>query len=293
MSALIQLTLDGSLVLDGHRVSMRVLGNSMVALQGAADRAYLDVRYGTVWKHQRLHFSLREKADFIVGTPYEGSYVIEFLSSAGTAIVERIRAAVRDPYGKAVAGGNDQIFSITHQIEARKGALANKIFAPQEYKKFLETPDDLITRTYGDKSINKEINEMLTYVRNDADALVKLVLKPSENDAAETFEFNRETALAFQKIIKHRQLGNPVLYRGELRELDHGHKRKSNFKGKFINSENDKDVVIHIQSEEDFQRLVPHLGGVAFSIVACPIIEYSSYDQVAGDIQFLDILEDV
>lgn len=292
MSALIQLTLDGSLVHDNHKVSMRVLGQCMVSIQSAADRAYLDVRYGNVWKHQRLHYKNRPETDFLVGDPREGSYVIEFLSAQGRSIVDRIRRAINEPYAKAIAGGDDQVYTISHQIAARKGAIENRILVPQEYQQFLERPDELATRTYGDKSINKEINQMLSPIRKDNDAELKLVLKPSDEDVAETFEFKHETALAFKRVISQRQLGNPVIYHGQLRTLDRGHNQRSNFKGKFINIENDKDIVINIQSYEDFLTLVPYMDGQVFKIVACPIIEYSSFDQVAGDIQFIEIYRD-
>lgn len=290
MTALIQLTLDGSLVHEGHRVSMRVLGNSMTALQAAADRAYLDIRFGNVWKHQRLRSLERPEADFLVGDPREGSYIIGFLSEQGQAIVQRLRKAIKEPYTEALQGGDDQIYSINNQITARKDALANKIIKPQEYQKFLERPDALATRTYGDKSINKEFNQMLTPIRRDEDASLKLALKPSEEEGTETFEFNYITAHAFKRVIAHRQLGNPVIYTGKLRQLDRGHNQKSNFKGKFINKDNDKDIIVHIQSEEDFLKLVPFMNGEEFQLIACPVIEYSSFDQVAGDIQFINLL---
>lgn len=292
MAALIQLTLDGSLVQDSHKVSMRVLGQSMTALQSAADRAYLDLLHGNVWKHQRLHHSKRADADFLVGDYYEGSFVIEFLSEQGREIVDRIRKAINDPYQTAIAGGEGEIYSITRQVDARKGSVENRILIPQEYQQFLHNPDELATRTYGDKSINKEIDQMLTAVRKDPDAQLKLVLKPSEEVAAETFVFDQDTAIAFGRIVAQRQLGNPVIFHGQLRQLDRGHNQRSNFKGKFINNENDKDVVIHIQSLEDFLTLVPYMNGDMFKIIACPIIEFSSFDQTAGDIQFLGIHED-
>lgn len=292
MTALIQLTLDGSLVHEGHKVSLRVLSRTMLCIQAAADRAFLDVHYGNVWKHQRLHRSFYDEADFIVSDPREGSYIVEFLSNQGQAIVKRVRAAITDPYSKAIAAGGQQILTIGHQIEARKGAVENKILVPQDYDGFVAAPDDLITRTYGDKSINKEIAQMLSPVRKDPDAFLKLVLKPDNEERAETFEFNQATSLAFAKIIGNRQLGSPVIYHGHLRQLDRGHNQKSNFKGKFINSRNDKDIVIFIQSEEDFLSLVPHLDGGELKIIACPIIEYDSFDPVAGDIQFLEIFRD-
>lgn len=292
MTALIQLTLDGSLVLEDHKVSLRVLSRTMICIQGASDRAFLDVQYGKVWKHQRLHPSFYDNADFIVGDPREGSYVIEFLSNQGQAIVKRILAAITDPYSKAIAVGDQQILTIGLQIEARKGAVENKIIIPQDYDQFVEAPSVLMTRTYGDRSINKEISQMLSPVRKDPGAVLKLVLKPDNEERAETFEFNQATSVAFGKIVSRRQLGSPVIYHGNFRQLDRGHKQKTNFKGKFTNSKSDKDIVIFIQSEEDFLRLVPHLDGGNLKIIACPIIEYDSFDPVAGDIQFLGIVHD-
>jgi hypothetical protein len=134
---------------------------------------------------------------------------------------------------------------------------------------------------------------MLIPVRRDSDAILKLVLKPSEKDGAITFDFNQDNAKAFKDIVSSRELGSPVIYHGKLRLLDHGHNQNWNLRGKFINSANDKDIVIHIQSKDDFDALVPYLNQTPLTIIACPIIEYSSFDPVAGDIQFLKIVENV
>ncbi|MEB0119044.1 hypothetical protein QN395_21465 [Undibacterium sp. RTI2.2] len=144
-SALIQLTLDGSLVQDGHQVSLRVLSRALLSIQAATDRAFLDIRYGGVSKHQRLHYSQYSEADFIVGDPKEGSYVIEFLSTRGQDIIRRLREAIKDPYIQAAAGGDQQIYTISHQIAANKGALKNKILHPQSFDDFLKAPSALLT----------------------------------------------------------------------------------------------------------------------------------------------------
>jgi len=292
MSATIQLTLDGSLVRERHQVSLRVLGRSMVSIQAAVDRAYLDVRYGNVWKHARLPIAFYDAADFLVGDPEEGSYVIEFLSAQGAAIVKRLREAISDPYRRAVDGGEQEIFAINRQIEARKNQIENEILIPQSFQDFLETPDQLATRAYGDKSINKNIDQMLSPVRKDDEAILKLALKPSYHERTETFVFTKREAMAFKKVIGQRQLGNPVIYRGKLRALDRGHNQRANFRGKFINAENDRDLNIFIQSEDDYSDLVPYMDRDEMTIVACPIIEYDSFDPMAGDIQFVKIVVD-
>lgn len=290
MTAIIQLTLDGSLVQDRHHVSLRVLARSMAHLQSASDRAYLDVLHGNVWKHQKLLRRHYADADFLVGTAREGSFVIEFISTRGRDIVKRLHQAIVSPYTDAAAGGDKEVFQIGMQVARRKGQLENQLIQPQTYENFVEHPDTLVTRKYGDKSINKEIDQLLVPVRADPDAVLKLALKPDDHERTETYTFTQPIAQAFHKEINVRELGDPVIYRGHLRSLDHGHNKNWNLKGKFINEVNSKDIVLHIQTEDDFNQLVPYLNQTPLTIIACPIIEYASFDPTAGDIQFLQII---
>ncbi|CAJ91165.1 conserved hypothetical protein [Cupriavidus necator H16] len=277
---------------DNNHVSLRVLGRSMISIQAAADRAYLDIKYGNIWKHARLPIAFYDDADFIVGDPEKGSYIIKFLSEQGEAIVKRLRQAIADPYRSAIEGGEQEIFSIKRQIEARKNQVDNVILVPQTFDEFLQAPDELATRAYGDKSINKNIDHMLSPVRKDPDAILKISLKPNYRERTETFTFTQKEAIAFKKVVSQRQLGNPVIYHGRLRALDRGHNQKANFKGKFINAANDRDLALFIQSEQDYSDLVPYMDRENLTIVACPIVEYDSFDPVAGDIQFVKILTD-
>jgi|SRR6185437_10634255 len=289
MSAIIQLTFDGALVRDGHRIAMRDLAQAMSGIQSAVDRACLDVVYGNVWKHQRLRRQQYQMAEFIVGQPTQGSYVIDFFSDFGESIVKRLKKALAEPYAEAINEGAREVYSIGHQIASRRDASQQ----PERLLRFEElehTANPLITRTYGDRSINKEFDQMLTPLRREPDGTMNLYMRSSDNDFSSTYEFNSERAKRFKEIISYRQLGEPVIYEGFLRELDRGHHRTRNFRGKFINASNDKDVVIYIESEDDFNVLSSFLQtGVRFKIIASPIIEFSSFDPNGGDIQFLDI----
>lgn len=290
MSAIIQLTFDGSLVRNHHQVSLRDLGQAMMAIQSAADRACLDVLHGDVWKHQRLPRQHYDFVEFIVGDPREGSYVIEFLSEQAASIVARMKKAIANPYAAAVDEAGGAVYALGQQIEARRDAakLGAKLVAYED----LDTADmPLIKRTYGDRSINKEFGKMLTPVARDPKGLMKLVLKESDDDAAQTYEFSSEVAKSFKKVISLRQLGAPVIYEGTVRELDRGPIEKvRDFRGKFINASNQKSIVLHIAHKDDFSRLVPLLNSdEPIKIIAAPVIEFSSYDPVGGDIQFLEI----
>lgn len=245
MSALIQLTLDGSFVHNGHKVSLRVLSHTMASIQSAADRAFLDVKFGNVAKHQRLPQEFYQDADFIVGDPQEGSYLIDFVSRSGEAIVRRMREALQDPYAKALAGGDLEAYTISHQITGKKEQIHRGVVVPVPFEEFSNESANLITRTYGDKSINKEFDQMLSSVRRNANSHLRLVLKPSVREPAQTFEFDQEIAKCFKSVLAKRELGEPLVYTGILRSLDHGHNRNWNLKGKFINSENDKNLVLN------------------------------------------------
>ncbi|MGX9700552.1 hypothetical protein ACWYXK_26650 [Janthinobacterium lividum] len=269
---------------------MRDLGQTMTGLQAAADRACLVVYRGDVWKHQRLPRELYPLVEFIVGEPQEGSYIIEFFSDIGGAIVQRIRRAIEDPYASAVEEGGQEIYTLGHQIGARKDAANN---SPKliEYEELKNKANPLVTRSYADKSISKEIGQMLNPVMREKGGHLKLVLKDSDDDIAHTYEFDYDVAKRFKKIIGSRVLSEPVIYKGIVRELDKGADTgQKKFRGKFINSNNKKTVTIHIEGREDFSELVPYLDkDEPFQIVASPIIEFDSFDPVGGDIQFLKI----
>jgi hypothetical protein len=129
---------------------------------------------------------------------------------------------------------------------------------------------------------------MLNPVARELDGYLKLVLKSSDDEPAFTYEFDNETAKRFKRIVSTRKLGSPVVYEGIIRELDRGTNKQRKFKGKFINSSNNKTVIIHIEDKEDFSTLIPYLDkDENFKIIASPIIEFDSFDPVGGDIQFL------
>ncbi|WP_244147114.1 hypothetical protein [Paraburkholderia bryophila] len=261
----------------------------MTSIQAAVDRAFLDIRFGQVFKHARLRVVDYADADFLVGEMYEGSFVIDFLSDRGGPIVRRMIEAIKNPYEQAVAGADQEVHDIARQIEGVKGQVLNNIVHPQAYEDFLNAPDPEATRAYGDRSITKNIDHMLTPVRKIEDATLKLTMKASDEEGAQTFDFNPAIASDFSRIVSSRKLGAPVIFRGSLRALDRGH-RKSNFKGKFTNFVNNKDMILQIQSEADLVQLVPYLNEEEMTIIACPIIEYDAFDPNAGDIQFLSIV---
>jgi hypothetical protein len=290
MPASIQLTLDGGLLHGGpHHVTVRTLGRSMTSIQAAVDRAYLDIQFGQVFKHARLPVRNYNAADFVVGDIYEGSFVIDFLSDTGGPIIRRMLQAIANPYAEAVAGADQEVHGLARQVEGAKAQLLNNLVQPQPYEAFVNAPDPQATRAYGDRSITKNIDHMLAPVRKIEGATLKLALKASDEEGAQTFDFDPKVAEDFSRVVSRRKLGSPVEFRGRLRMLDRG-RQKSNFKGKFTNAVNKKDLTLHIHSEADYIDLVPYMAQEEVVIIASPIIEYDAFDPNAGDIQFLSIV---
>lgn len=288
MTALIQLKLDGSLIHDEHDVSLRTLSNSMVNLQRVIDRTYLDLNTASLRKYAKLGVEQQEMADFLVGDYREGSFIIPFFSEKGEEIARRIIEVISETYNKASSDRNEEVSKITQQIMHRRSGLNQNIVTPVSFSDAVKVEDTLVTREYGAKSINNYVNELITPVVNNDDALLELSIRPTMKDNVRTFSFTPGIAARYKKLVKQRTLGDPVIYKGFLRSLDRGNKR-SNFKGKFTNGVTGRDHVLFIENKEDYDQLAPFISSDEFSIVAAPIIEYGAHDYMNGDIQFLKL----
>lgn len=290
MTAIIQLVFDGALVTDEHKVSLRTLSKSMHYLQMATDRAFLDVTYGKVRKHSKTPIRRYAEADFYVGPAEVGSFKIRFIAEQGADIAKRLISAIWEPYQTALENGEKEMNAINRQLEVRR----NEIVLNQDnfptYEEFLDNPDET-DRDFGDRAIGKYVASLVTPVSKIDGSVLKLEVKPDDASPITRYEFDPQIARAFKAAIGKRRLGSPVIYRGLLRMLDRGHNQNSNFKAKIINTANDQDIAMYVQSIADYQELAPHIAGGAISILACPILEYDSYDPVAGDIQFLKVLD--
>ena len=148
-------------------------------------------------------------------------------------------------------------------------------------KEFL-FPDPSIIRKYGEKSILKEIDQILSIIRAEkfGDNYFDLSLDPGQK---KTFSFDRNRSNNFSSIIRKRSVGNPLVYKGTIRALDTVTKI-----GKFINSGTKKTCNILFSSSTDIISIREFLGDQKeILFYGSPVIEYGSYDLNAGDIYFL------
>lgn len=293
MTATIQIHFDGPIT-NEHAVTLRTLSRTLDHMQSAIDRAYLDVKYGHVWKHARLKGDDYSQTDFLLGRPRDGGYILDMASDVGGPIVKRIKQAVDGVFQAPVEEGMAEAARIKAQLQGRREQLDNQIIIPRTYAEFLKQPDALVIRPYGDKSINKEIDQILALIRNKEYAGSTLELGFSgDKIQTQNYVFNQEKASQFHEKVSQRFLGEPIICEGILRSLDRGNQFAGR-KGIFKNATTNRDVTLYIAKGDDFDELVKYLGENApeVKILACPIIEYGAFDPKGGDLVFVGLWEE-
>lgn len=281
----LSLHFEGEIVVD-HMVSARTLGKSLVHTQNAIDRAYLDLKYGNLWKYARMRGDDYPFADFVALYPEEGGFVQKLLSDTGKQIVNRISSALTPAMERVLAEGEDVASSMAQQVESRKNQLAHGIVEPTQFQALIENPGEKVIRTYADRSINREIDQVLSIIRsqNSGESLLEI---ETHGDKSLKYQFNKYKSEKFHSIVSRREVGEPVIYVARVRQLD-----RDRLNGKVVNLENNKTVIVHFLHDNDFVKVHPYLGNNNEMVfIGAPVIEYGAFDPNAGDIYFIDLLD--
>lgn len=80
------------------------------------------------------------------------------------------------------------------------------------------------------------------------------------------------------------------MIRGKIRSLDQGNKYLP-MKAKILNLDSNREITLHLGSEEDFLRLHPYHTAEQVLLFASPVIEFGAYDPKGGDMYFVDVVE--
>jgi hypothetical protein len=278
---------DGEIVSTDHKVDVRTLGKTLTHLQRSIDRAYLDIKRGGVYKHARIRKDEFDDALFWVGNPRIGGFRLKSYSETEFArkITNRISEALKPAFDDACREGFDRAAQIKEQIERRKGALNAGSQELLTFDQAQITQEKGIIRDYGDRSIVKEYDEILSILRSSESGKSFFDLKV-KGDKTLNFNFDKKISEKFHIIVTNKIVGNPVLYKGLIRSLD-----VQTLTGKFINSFTKKTHVLKTADKNDVIKIRPFLGEDNIQFVGCPIIEYGSYDLNAGDIYFIDLIK--
>lgn len=284
--ATVQIHFDGDIAVN-HQIPMRTLGKSVSHIQNALDRAYLDIKNEKgVRKYARMTQEDYDKSEFLVTAPKEGGYILDFLSEIPLAskITDRVTAAINQVNNAT----SEEKIPLKTQCQNRKNQVTKNITKPVEFKIAFVNPSPEIIREYGDRSIAKEIDQVLSIIRSDyaGDSQFELTLI---GNTSSKFTFSKNDSIKFHDLVSRRKLAPPVIYTGTIDEMS----RKAN-KGKFINSFNGCQSTLHFSSKKDFVEAHPYSASEDKKIkfIGCPLIEFGALEPDSGDIYFLELFEE-
>lgn len=288
MNGVFSIHYDGPIVTD-HKLSVRVMARTYEHMQRAIDRAYLDQKYGQVWKHARLKADDYAATDFIAEYPREGGIILDGVRAGAAAIIDRINAAVIKPFEQALEHGVGEHALMLTELEERRSLAEAHPEKVVPYQTVADQPDPKVERAYSDRSIVKEIDQITTMIRSAGMAGSHVELQ-FIGTGASTYSFDSDQARRFHFIVSRRQLGEPVLVRARIRLLDQGNKF-ARMKAKILNLDSGREVTLHLASDQDFVKLHPHHTSNEVLLIACPVIEFGAYDAKGGDMFFVDVVE--
>lgn len=282
--SIVSIHFNGDIVED-HKIPMRILGKSISSIQAAIDRAYLDIKHDGIWKHARMSQNDYPETEFFVQSPKKGGYIIDFTSNIinSKKILDRVSSAIN----QAILQTTEKIELLTDQIEARKLQIANRLIEPISFKDIFSKKNKAVIREYGDRSIAKEIDQVLSTIRSEyaGDSSLELTIK---GESSNIFDFNKSKSLKFHGVVSRRNLSAPVIYYGKLQALD-----IRTYIGKFLNYDTGRISILHLNTEKDIKKVTPYLSAEKeIKFIGCPLIEFGSLEPNSGDIYFVDIASD-
>lgn len=289
MNSVFSIHFDGPIVIE-HKVPVRVMAKTYEHMQRAIDRAYLDTKYGSVWKHARLKQEDYAQTEFLAEYPREGGIILDGIRAGAAVIIDRINNAMSEPFERALQQGVEEHASILEQLPHRRELAHARREQLATYQEMLDHPDARIVRAYSDRSIVKEIDQLASMVKPDELNGSYVELKLYGSRAHPVYTFDAAKAKRFHEVVSHRELGEPVLIRGKIRLLDQGNKY-SPMKAKILNLDSNREVTLHLGSEEDFTGLHPYHTAEQVLLFASPVIEFGAYDPNGGDMYFVDVAE--
>lgn len=283
---------DGPIAAN-HKVTLRTLGSTLNHLQSAIDRATIELRHGQVRKHARLRSDDYPFADFIVGEPQDGGYILVLINAGPLKIVDRITAAMDRAFKEASSDSLNFTESLASQAERREIAVQVGAQRPValSHSAVVNQSAEARQLRYSDRAINREIDQVLAQIRVNRYEGSTLEFIFSGTNTSPAYLFDREKAQRFHHVVAERVLGDPLLMDVRLRALDSGSKSRYPV-GKAIHVESGLTFGLHFRSSDSFNSVVGYMrSGDApiVSIIACPIIEYGTFDSQAGDMFFIGL----
>lgn len=262
-------------------------------MQRAIDRAYLVNKYGNVWKHARLKAEDYEFVDFMAEYPREGGIILDAIKQGQRATneaIDLIANAILRPFERALDENIDAANEIAQEIADRRRYVAGMGNRTMPFQIMLEQPPRDWAQMYSDRSILKEIDQLtfpITSQRLEGSTVEVNLLGTRVHPV---FQFDAQQARRFHSLVSRRELGPALIVNARIRDLDRG----NNFahpKAKIVNLDSGREVILHLENEEDVESLHPYHMENHVRIYACPFIEGGGFDLRGGDLYFIGIAE--
>ena len=296
VTASVSFHFTGPIVEPGHKLTLRTLGKTTSNLQNAIERAYLDQQYGTVYKYQRLQKKEYEDIEFVAQHPQEGGFILDAISKAenqiARATIDRLYSAIKHAFDRSSETAQRHI-SFAAQAEQR-AAVYKQDNEAQDYRQFVESELDQLNHAYGNRSINKELDQILSLIR-EAQHQGSTFEISTHASTSNSFLFDAARAQRFHTLVSERRIGTPLTLQVELRSLDAGRGTQWS-KGKARNIITGKEFNMDIPNARTFGKLTKYLrkkNKKQIEIIACPVYEFDAWDPQAGDVVVIDCIGEI
>lgn len=279
-------------ITKNHQVSLRTLGKSLKHSQNAIDRAYIDEARGGLIKNATMRSKDFPDAEFLVQPPEPGGYIIRFIAqtNAGRRCLDKVSHVINKIYTNDMKAGSSGEGSIQNQAQLRLATLEAGAISAKFYDDAKNEDDPFVKRDYAERSIAKEIDQLLGIVRSKSsgDSQIELTLTASRSY---DFMFGAVKSELFHQQVARRAVGQPIIYEGKIIELN-----AKLLKGQFENKSSEKSCNLMFTNKQAFESAKNYLEAnmdMPITFIGAPVVEYDSYDIAAGDVVFLKALSDV
>lgn len=278
---------DGPITTD-HKVPLRVLSKTYEHMQRAIDRAYLLETYGQIYKHARLTDDQYEDAEFLAEWPREGGIILDGIRAGAENLVDRVYQAVRPLFVRAMEEGLQNHETIGAQLQARKAYVAGMRARTQEFQSLIDNPRTEWSDAYSSRSIVKEVAQLVQMITPDRHEGSSIAIDLTGSVLYPVMEFDSNVAKRFYALISKRELAPAFIMDAKIRNLDRGN-RYSKPKAKILNVSSNREIVLHLDSEQDFLNLHPYHTAESVRLYVAPLMEAGGFDVHGGDVYFLAV----
>jgi len=284
------LRINGTLVPE-NKISLRTISHTLPHLQRAIDKIVLYEKYGEIKKHSALPSTLYGSADLFLDPFEEGSLKIPLVGELLEGVSARLNQFLKEPYEKAAQDLEVDHRPLLDQLENVRGNIERENVEIITQEDLIAGADKL-ERSYAQAAVLKDLNNLLAPLRakSSSDDTIEIINNSSGNTA--NYSFTHRSAKSFGKIVSQKRLAKPVKYQGILEGLKRTGNKVFPCVGSFISNQTGEEMNLLFASESDAIVLNKfNLSKIKFTIWACPLAIYESFDQIRGDIVFASFIE--